>query len=89
MPIISYFFGIVIKMFHNEHPPPHFHAGYQGFKAVVRVSDGQIIAGKLPKKAENIVRQWTLDHSAELMANWERGEAMIPMELIPGADVDD
>jgi len=26
MPEISRFYGIVIKMFHNDHEPPHFHA---------------------------------------------------------------
>ena len=24
------FFGIIIRMFHREHNPPHFHAEYQG-----------------------------------------------------------
>jgi hypothetical protein len=30
MPIISTFFGIVIRMFYKEHEPPHFHAEHQG-----------------------------------------------------------
>jgi hypothetical protein len=33
MPVASIFFGIVIRMYHDEHPPPHFHASYQGFTA--------------------------------------------------------
>jgi len=28
MPEISRFYGIVVKMFHNDHHPPHFHAEY-------------------------------------------------------------
>ena len=31
MPEISRFYGIVIKMFHADHPPPHFHAEYGEF----------------------------------------------------------
>lgn len=89
MPIISLFFGIVIRMFHDDHPPPHFHASYQGFEAFVGIADGEIIHGGLPKKAARIVRQWALDHRSELMANWSRGEALLPMEMIPGADQDD
>ncbi len=89
MPIISIFFGIVIRMYHDEHPPPHFHATYQGQSAFVRISDGRIVAGSLPKKAERLVRQWALDHGQELMANWQRGIDMLPMQLIPGADSDD
>ena len=45
--------------------------------------------GSLPKKAAKIVKQWALDHSEALMANWARGEALEPMELIPGTDLDD
>jgi hypothetical protein len=65
----------------------HFHASYQGFTAFVRIADGEIMFGSLPKKAAKIVKQWALDHSEALMA--ERGEALEPMELIPGADLDD
>jgi len=26
MPTISWFYGIAIRMFYNDHAPPHFHA---------------------------------------------------------------
>ncbi len=89
MPIVSIFFGIVIRMYHDEHPPPYFHASYQGFEAFVEIESGTVVAGKLPRKAARIVRRWALDHRAELMANWGRGKALLPMEMITGADVDD
>jgi hypothetical protein len=89
MPIISVFFGIIIRMYHDDHPPPHFHAAYQGFEAFVGIADGEIIRGSLPKKAARIVRQWALDHREELLANWTRGEALESMEMIAGADLDD
>jgi Domain of unknown function (DUF4160) len=89
VPIVSLFFGIVIRMYFDDHPPPHFHAAYQGFEAFVRIEDGEVIHGSLPKKAARIVRQWALDHHDELMANWLRGEALLPMEMIVGADADD
>ncbi len=89
IPVISLFFGIVIRMYHDDHPPPHFHAAYQGFEAFIAIATGEIIVGNLPIKATRIVRQWALDHEAELMANWRRGEALLPMELIQGADLDD
>jgi hypothetical protein len=89
VPIISVFFGIVIRMYFDDHPPPHFHASYQGFEAFVEIETGEVIAGSLPRKAARIVRQWALDHRDEIMANWQRGEALLPMEMIPGADLDD
>ena len=33
MPVISIFFGIVIRMFYREHGVAHFHAEYQGEQA--------------------------------------------------------
>ncbi|PZO76484.1 MAG: DUF4160 domain-containing protein [Sphingomonas taxi] len=89
MPVISLFFGIVIRMYFDDHPPPHFHASYQGFEALVRIMDGKIIRGSLPRKAERIVQQWALDHTPELMANWQRGVDLLPLEMIAGADLDD
>lgn len=89
VPIVSVFFGIVIRMYHDEHPPPHFHAAYQGFEAFVQIEDGEILQGGLPRKAARLVRQWALDHREALMANWERGEMLLPMEMIAGADADD
>ena len=35
MPILSIFFGIVVRMWHDDHPPPHIHVEYQGFEALV------------------------------------------------------
>ncbi len=29
MPVISYFFGIYIRMYHDDHPPMHIHVEYQ------------------------------------------------------------
>jgi hypothetical protein len=46
MPTISYFFGITILMPYNDHPPPHFHAVYQGFEALVQIENGEVIAGR-------------------------------------------
>ena len=89
MPIVSIFFGIVIRMYHDDHAPPHFHASYQGFEALIAIADGRVIAGSLPKKAMRIVGEWTARHRAELLANWQQGVALLPMEMIPGADLDD
>jgi Domain of unknown function (DUF4160) len=43
MPIISTFFGIVIRMFYKEHEPAHFHAEHAGQQAKFDF-DGTLIA---------------------------------------------
>jgi hypothetical protein len=35
MPEISRFFGITVRMYYNDHDPPHFHVGYSGQKALI------------------------------------------------------
>jgi len=88
MPVISYFFGIVITMRHNDHPPAHFHAEYQGFEAFIGIEHGEILEGKLPRSAARIVREWALDHKKELLENWDRAQQLLPLDMIEGADND-
>ena len=49
---------------------------------------GEVIAGSLPRTAGRIVKEWCLNHQSELFENWRRGQALEPMERIPGADND-
>jgi hypothetical protein len=51
MPTISRFYGIVIRMFFNEHAPPHFHAEYGDFTAEIAIDTLQILVGELPRRA--------------------------------------
>lgn len=88
MPTVAQFFGIIIRMYYNDHPPPHFHAIYQGREALVRIGDGAIIAGSLPRTARGIVSGWAAERQDELMANWERARAFAPLERIAGPDQD-
>ena len=78
MPEISYFYGICIRMYFVDHPPPHFFAEYQGHEANVSIATGEIIAGKLPRNAARIVREWALQRQGELNANWDLARASQP-----------
>lgn len=79
MPEISRFFGIIIRMYYDEHNPPHFHAEYQGNKAVFDLK-GNMIKGDLHSKtARKLVREWVDLHSEEIAQNWEL--AMSDQEL--------
>ena len=48
MPELSRFYGIVIRMFWADHPPPHFHAVFGEFEALIAIETTVIIAGALP-----------------------------------------
>lgn len=71
MPIISRFFGIVIRMFFNEHAPPHFHAEYADHRAVIDIRTLEVIDGKPPRRALELVQDWAELHRDELMADWD------------------
>ena len=73
MPIISAFYGIIIRMYFNDseqHHAPHFHASYSGYKAVFDL-DGNILAGNFPQKQTKYVVAWADIHKDELAALWE------------------
>ena len=70
MPRLSEFYGIAIYMYFSDHNPPHFHAIYAEYEALVRIADGFLIGGELPKTAARLVEQWRQLHVGELTANW-------------------
>jgi hypothetical protein len=37
-------------MYRKDHPPPHVHLFYGAFEAIMRISDGQLLAGYVPKR---------------------------------------
>ena len=75
MPIISTFFGIVVRMFYQEHEPGHFHAEYQGQQATFLFS-GELLAGEIRSgTARRLIREWAAEHRGELEANWARMKA--------------
>ncbi|SLM30428.1 conserved hypothetical protein [Desulfamplus magnetovallimortis] len=74
MPIISMFYGIIIRMYlldNKQHSLPHIHAKYAEFEASITIKDGEIIAGELPRKQLRLVQAWVELYKDELLANWE------------------
>lgn len=72
MPEISRFYGIIIKMYADEHNPPHFHAEYGGLRATFSIETGQMIQGEFPINKAAIVTAWAIIHKESLLKNWER-----------------
>jgi hypothetical protein len=69
VPVISLFFGVVIRMFYREHGVAHFHAEHQGQQAAFTF-DGEVLAGRLESRtALQLIKEWTTTHRPELEAN--------------------
>lgn len=76
MPVLSRFYGIVIRMYflQKEHDPPHIHAIYNEDSAAIDFMTGEVIDGELPPKALEMVHEWIAIHKDELMEIWETQE---------------
>jgi predicted metallo-beta-lactamase superfamily hydrolase len=86
MPIVSAFFGITIRLFHSDHNPPHFHAYYGEYEAIVEISSGKILAGKLPPKCKSLVEEWRNLHQTEIEKAWGYVSSMRTPKKIKGLE---
>lgn len=82
MPEISRFFGMIITMYYNDHPPPHFHVRYGEQKAIVAIENLLILEGKLSSRAFNLIEEWASQHQTELLQNWELARENAILEKI-------
>ena len=84
MPILSRFYGIIIKMYFQqaEHNPPHIHAIYGEYVAAISINDFKILEGDLPTKAISLVLEWMLIHKEELLIMWntQNFKQLAPLE---------
>jgi hypothetical protein len=82
LPEISRFYGIVIRMFTRDHPPPHFHVSHGERHGRIAIATGEAIDGDLPIGVRRRVRRWGRLHRRELEANWRRAQAWKPLRRI-------
>lgn len=82
MPTISMFYGILIRMYYDDHNPPHIHAFY-GDEVACYNFDGEIFEGKMPRKQHKLIQAWIEIHRDELIADWklaQDGEQIFKIE---------
>ncbi len=71
MPVISRFYGIEIRMYFDDHNPPHFHVIYGKQEAMISILELKMMEGNLSKRATMLTIEWALQHREALMENWE------------------
>jgi hypothetical protein len=72
MPTVKIIDSIKIDLYSREHNPPHFHAIYADYEALIVIKDFEIYAGRLPKKQLAKVVNWAKDNQKILMENFNR-----------------
>ena len=82
MPELCRFFGIIIAMYHREHGVPHFHAIYGEHDVTIAIETGEVLVGKLPRRALARVLKWRKLHLEELRSNWQMALKQKPVAKI-------
>lgn len=72
MPEVSRFFGISIRMYFDDHNPPHFHAIYAGNEVEIGIDPLTVARGRFPRRALGLVLEWAALHRQKLLENWDR-----------------
>lgn len=73
MPVLSVFYGIIVRMYKEvggRHNKPHIHAEYSG-KEIVMTLDGEILEGEFPRNKQKLLEAWVVIHYDDLQANWK------------------
>ena len=83
VPEISRFFGIVIKMFFDDHNPPHFHAEYADSATLIDIRTLSAFSGRLPPRAMGLVIEWATLHQQELHVSSPRSARSSRIPVIP------
>lgn len=82
VPRISSFYGITIWMYYDEDRHlgrPHFHASYGEDEASIDIESLEILAGRMPRRARNLVAEWASAYRTQLCDNWIRARESQPL----------
>ncbi len=86
MPEICRFYGIIIRMYYDDHNPPHFHAFYGDDEAWININTLAVFSGSLPARALGLVIEWAsmrqdeLRHDWGLVKNQQKPEKIMPLK---------
>jgi hypothetical protein len=77
MPISQRFGSVSVRMYADDHRPPHFHIVGPDFHVLVRISDLAVIAGQARQTQIAEALAWAQAHQDTLALKWaelnERG----------------
>lgn len=83
MPVLSKFYGIVIRMLRTQLFDARFHAFYGDTELVVQVWPLKVIEGDAPPRVRELVLEWARQHQQELLSAWSRCLSGQPVAAIP------
>lgn len=82
MPEISRFYGLVVKMYYNDHNPPHFPVRYGEAEGIFGIDSLTLLGGNLPPRARRLALEWAALHQNELQERWQQVCNYLPPDPI-------
>jgi hypothetical protein len=77
MPVLRRLGAVSVRMYADDHRPPHFHIVAPDFQVLVRISDMAVIAGEARPAQIAEAIAWATEHREALALKWaelnERG----------------
>lgn len=70
MPVLKRFGAVSIRMYADDHRPPHFHVVAPDFQVLVRISDLTVIAGEARATQIAEAMAWAQAHQEALALRW-------------------
>ncbi len=80
MALIARIDGAKLYMYHNDHPPPHFHVLLAEHRAVFDIRTLRLTRGWLPVAKRTMIVQWARVRIEKLLDAWDVTQA----NLTPG-----
>ena len=70
MPVVAIVAGVIIRLYYDDHDPPHFHAIFGSDEMIIRISDKAVLAGTLPISKRRLILEWADENRSALQAAW-------------------
>jgi len=70
MPTIALVSGVRIIIYHKDHLPPHLHAIFAEFEAMISIVTGDVLEGSLPWAKLTAVQEWLAKHREQVAYIW-------------------
>jgi hypothetical protein len=70
---------IILRVYANDHLPPHFHAIASDFEVLIEIEGLRIMRGRLPPQAARTVMTWAAANRRAIAAEWNRINPRFPI----------
>ena len=71
--------NVTIRVYANDHLPPHFHVIAPDTEALVEIGTLTVLRGALPRTEGKTILAWATAHRTALAAEWNRINPRFPI----------